>query len=100
MATIDLRGRDLIIIPGEELVHVPTPELLQDLFGTHLSIEVRSVMERDKRHAFLRTLPIHFQAVKQALQAQDRPFRIAFEERPKLPFPTTLQVAPRPYQNE
>src|SRR6266853_1356080 len=100
MTTIDHRGRDLIIIPDEEMLHLSTPELLQSLFGTHLPADIRAAMGRDKRHAFLRTQPLHFQAVKQALQAQRTPFSVAFEERPTLPFATALQVEPRPYQNE
>src|SRR5216683_799895 len=100
MTTIDHRGRDLIIMPSEEMLHLPTLQLLQSLFGTHLPADIRAAMGRDKRHAFLRTQPLHFQAVKQALQAQRTPFSVAFEERPTLPFATALQVEPRPYQNE
>src|SRR5229473_1049766 len=100
MTTIDHRGHDLVIIPNEEMLHLPTPELLQTLFGAHLPSDVRASMGRDKRHAFLRTQPLHFQAVKRALQAQRTLFSIAFEERPELPFETALQVEPRPYQNE
>ncbi|HLX57896.1 MAG TPA: DEAD/DEAH box helicase [Ktedonobacteraceae bacterium] len=100
MTTIDHRGRDLVIVPGEEMLRLPTPELLQALFGTHLPVGIRASMGRDKRHAFLRTQPMHFQAVKQALQAHGTPFSVAFEERPALPFATGLQVEPRPYQNE
>ncbi len=100
MTTIDHRGRDLIILPKEEMLRLPTPELLQILFGAHLPADVRVAMGRDKRHAFLRTQPIHFQVVKQALQAQRTPFSVAFEERPTLPFATALQVEPRSYQNE
>jgi len=100
MTTIDHRGRDLVIIPNEEKLHLPTPELLQALFGSHLPADVRATMGRDKRHAFLRTQPMHFRAIKQALQAQGAPFNVAFEERPELPFVTALQVEPRPYQNE
>ncbi len=100
MTTIDHRGRDLAIIPDDALLHLPTPELLQALFGSHLPADMRASTGRDKRHAFLRTQPIHFQAIKQALQAQGTPFSVAFEERPALPFATNLQVEPRPYQHE
>lgn len=100
MTIIDHRGRDLIIIPDEEMLHLSTPELLQALFGAHLTADVRIAMGRDKRHAFLRTQPIHFQAVKQALRAQRTPFSVAFEERPALPYATALQVEPRSYQDE
>src|ERR1051326_4548241 len=100
MTTIDHRGRDLAIIPNDTLLRLPTPELLQTLFGSHLPADVRAALGRDKRHAFLRTLPIHFQAIKQALRAQGTPFDVAFDEHPSLPFATDLQVEPRPYQQE
>src|SRR5437660_987587 len=100
MTTIDHRGRDLVIFPREEMLHLPTPELLQALFGVHLPADVRATMGRDKRHAFLRTQPIHFQEVKQAFEAQHTPFSVAFEEKPALPYAIALQVEPRPYQNE
>src|SRR6266566_141723 len=100
MTTIDHRGRDLVIIPNDEMLRLPTPELLKVLFGTHLPANIRTAMSRDKRHAFLRTQPIYFQSVKQALQAQRTQFSVAFEERSALPFVTTLQIEPRPYQNE
>src|SRR5436309_7614499 len=100
MTTIDHRGRDLVIIPGEEQLQLPTPELLRTLFGAHLPANIRAAMGRDKRHHFLRTQPINFPAVKKALQAQKTPFTVAFEERPALPFETALNVEPRPYQNE
>ncbi len=100
MTTIDHRGRDLVIIPGEELLQLPTPELLRTLFGSHLPIDIRAAIGRDKRHHFLRTQPIHFPAVKKALQTQQTPFTVAFEGRPALPFETALNVEPRPYQNE
>ncbi len=100
MTIIDHQGRDLVIRPDEEMLHLPTPELLQALFGANLPADVRSTMGRDKRHAFLRTQPMHFQAVKQALQTQHTAYSIAFEERPTLPFTTTLQTSPRPYQHE
>src|SRR5437588_9903229 len=100
LTTIDHRGRDLVIFPREEILHLPTPELLQALFGVHLPADIRDTMGRDKRHAFLRTQPIHFQAVKQAFEAQHTPFSVAFEEKPALPFATALQVEPRPDQND
>jgi superfamily II DNA or RNA helicase len=100
MVTIDLRGRDLIIIPPEESLRLPTPELLQILFGPHLTSTIRKNMGRDKRYHFLRTQPIHFSTIKSALRKQQTPFSIAFDEHPSLPFETTLSIEPRPYQNE
>src|SRR6266571_7694374 len=100
MTTLDLRGRDLIIIPPEESLHLSTSELLQALFGSHLPFTVRNSMGRDKRQHFLRSQPIHFTSVKSALRKQQTPFTFAFEEHPTLPFETVLSIEPRPYQNE
>src|SRR5205823_12217275 len=83
-----------------ESLHLSTPELLQALFGSHLPFTVRNSIGRDKRHHFLRTQPIHFTSVKSALRKQQTPFTVAFEERPALPFETTLSIESRPYQNE
>src|SRR5438132_8916978 len=98
MTTLDLRGRDLIITPPANLLTLPTPELLDTLFGVHLPAAVHANMGRDKRSHFLRTQPIHFSAVKQALRQQQTPFTVAFDERPTLPFSTALAIEPRPYQ--
>ncbi|TMD43421.1 MAG: ATP-dependent helicase, partial [Chloroflexi bacterium] len=100
MITIDLRGHDLVITPPGELLHLPTPELLTALFGSQLPASIHNHIGRDKRSHFLRTYPIFFNAVKRALQQQQTPFTVAFEERPTLPFSTSLQVEPRPYQEE
>ena len=98
MTTIDLRGRDLTITPPAELLELPTPALLYSLFGPYLPKALRAKMGRDKRFHFLRTQPIHFSTVKQALRQQQTPFTVVFEERPTLPFSTALAIEPRPYQ--
>lgn len=100
MVILDLRGRDLAIIPNEALLHLPTPELLQTLFGAHLPPAVRANIGRDKRHHFLRTQPIHFTSIKSALRKQQTAFSVTFEEHPALPCETTMSIEPRPYQNE
>ncbi len=100
MTTLDLRGRDLIITPPEEDLHLPTPELLTHLFGSHLPAPVRSDIGCDKRHHFLRTKPMYFSAIKAALSQQQTPFTVAFEERPALPYTLALGMEPRPYQKE
>lgn len=97
---IDLRGRDLAIIPPEELQHATRFELLATLFGSQLAPEIMDGIKLDTRGHFLRTLPIHFSAIQQALQQQQTTFRVAFEPRPALPFQTTLAMDPRPYQKE
>ena len=100
MTSLDLRGRDLVIIPPGELLHLPTPELLKTLFGTFLPAPLLATMRRDKRYHFLRTQPIHFAGIKSALRKRQTPFTVAFEERPALPFETALKLEPRPYQDE
>ena len=100
MTSLDLRGRDLVIIPPGELLHLPTPELLKTLFGTSLPAPLLATMRRDKRSHFLRTQPIHFAGIKSALRKRQTPFTVAFEERPALPFETALKLEPRPYQDE
>ena len=44
--TLDLRGRDLIITPPAELLELPTPALLDTLFGPHLPKALRAKMGR------------------------------------------------------
>jgi superfamily II DNA or RNA helicase len=100
ITTLDLRGRDLIILPTEQEIQLSLPELLTTLFGTYLPANILTSFVQDKRHHFLRTLPIHFSDIKRALQQQQTPFTIAFDERPVLGHPTQLAMEPRPYQEE
>src|SRR5690348_15732555 len=98
--TIGLRGRDLVITPPMEWQQLPLNKLLAALFGPYLPAMVSGDMAQDKRGNFLRTKPIHFSAVKQALYQHQTPFTVSFEERPVLPLTTTLAMEPRPYQQE
>jgi superfamily II DNA or RNA helicase len=96
--TLDFRGRDLALFPAKELLALPTPQLLEALFGKRLPGELREAFVRDARMHFLRAKPIYFEAIKQALLTQGTSFEIAFETRPALPFATSLSVQARPYQ--
>ena len=101
MSTIlDFRGRDLALLPPAGLQELSVSDLLAALCGSHLPADLREAFVRDRRAPFLRTRPIYFYALKQALQAQHTPFTLAFEEQPALPFATELSVQPRPYQEE
>ncbi len=100
ITTLDLRGRDLTITPPDEYVSLSFSALLTTLFGSYLPALISRDIEQDKRYSFLRTYPIHFTAIKQALQQQGTLFTVAFEERPMLPFETTLALSSRPYQDE
>src|SRR5437867_1910045 len=99
-ATIDLRGRDLVIMPPESWLHLQLPELLVRLFGPFLPAPVHTSLTQDKRHRYLRTWPIYFRAIKLALRQQKTPFTILFEEQPALPRSLALAIEPRPYQEE
>jgi superfamily II DNA or RNA helicase len=100
VTTIDLRGRDLVISPVQECLHLPFSELLKVLFGEHLPASLLEHIVQDKRYRFLRTKPIYFSAVQQAMQLQQIPFTVAFTTHPELPRSVTLAIAPRPYQQE
>jgi superfamily II DNA or RNA helicase len=100
VTTIDLRGRDLVIVPEQEWLQLPFAELLKTLFGAHLPADALAHMVQDKRHRFLRTKPIYFSAVQRALLRQQVPFTVAFASRPELSRAMTLAMEPRPYQLE
>ncbi len=97
---LELRGRDLMITSPQHLLTLPAHELLNTLFGMHLPAAVRASLVWDRRTRSLRTQPMHFTAVKQALQQQRTPFTVAFDERPALPVPISLSIESRPYQEE
>jgi len=98
--TLALRGRDLTITPPDEHAHLSRSQMLTLLFGFHLPAHISGKIEQDKRYHFLRTNPMHLTAIKNALQQNNTPFTVAFEERPALPFATTLAMSARPYQDE
>ncbi len=100
ITTLELRGRDLVIIPAEQWLDLSLSVLLSMLFGTYLPTAIRANIAQDKRHAFLRMQPIHLSVVKQALERQQVPFAVAFDERPALAYETKLALEPRPYQEE
>lgn len=100
ITTLELRGRDLIITPPTDVLSLALPMVQERLFGGYLPVAVRGRMKQDARHGFLRVPPFYFAQVKQALCRQQTPFQVAFEERPALPFATTLALEARPYQEE
>ncbi len=84
MTTLDLRGHDLIIIPPDELASLPTAELLETLFGSHLPKMVRNGMGHDKRYHFLRIQPIphhslfHHYPTRECVDVRDQQPRFLF----------------------
>ncbi len=98
--TLDLRGRDLIILPAKEWQDLPLPDLLAKLFGPRAPAALLAAIEQDRRHHLLRTKPLYFDTIKRALRRHQMPFSVAFDERPELPQNSTLAMQPRPYQLE
>jgi superfamily II DNA or RNA helicase len=96
--TLELKGRDLAIVPPVEWKELEYRELVSRLFGRYLPAEVRERMAQDKRQLFLRVQPYYFSVVKEALSKQQIEFTVAFEERPALPWKTELALEARPYQ--
>ena len=47
--TLELRGRDLIIVPASEYDSLALPDVLNRLFGKHLPASVRSNIVLDRR---------------------------------------------------
>lgn len=100
ITSIELRGRDLAIIPPAEWEERTQYQLFTRLFGRYLSPRILARIEPDTRGEFLRTQPSHFNAIKQALIQQKTPFHLGFAERPRIPFVTKLGMEPRPYQRD
>ncbi len=100
ITNIELRGRDLAIIPPIEWQDNTLYELLPKLFGRYLSPAIIATIGHDTRGHFLRTQPGHFSNIKQALSKHKTPFHVAFNQRPKLPFETKLGMEARPYQHD
>ncbi len=98
--TLDLRGRDLAIIPPESDLNLPFDELLLRLFGDGLSREVREHLKQDQRQRFLRIQPRLFPHIRRWLEEQGWEVKVAFEELPDLGTETQLALKPRPYQQE
>jgi superfamily II DNA or RNA helicase len=98
--TLELRRRDLVMVPPKAWLTRSLPEILEQLFGSHLPTEIREQISQDQRFHFLRTKPFYFSDVKQALQEQGTGFKVAFEELPALPWQTQLAMQARPYQLE
>ena len=100
ITTLALQGRDLTITPVDEHARLSRSQMLTLLFGSHLPAAISEQIVQDKRYHFLRAKPIHFTAIKAALQKQNISFIVAFEEQPVLPFETMLALSSRPYQEE
>jgi len=99
--SIEWRGRDLALVPPPALAALDDAALLAALLGPANALAFARRLVRDRRGRFLRFRPLHFASVKATLLAHGAyPLRVAFEERPALPFAPELRMTPRPYQEE
>lgn len=100
-AVLDLRGNDLIIEVPERLRALPLEAQCTALAGLDEAPGLASILLLDRRQRVLRTLPLHFAALKAALLRHDAfAVHVAFEEHLPLPFTPRVALTPRPYQEE
>src|SRR5262249_61433298 len=79
----------------------PRPRRAPLSFPTRRSSDLAGILTRDRRGRVLRARPIDFARIKEALiAAAAYPVRVAFEERPGLPWEPHLTMMPRPYQED
>jgi superfamily II DNA or RNA helicase len=99
--TLEWRGRDLAIIPPAALAGLDDAALSRELLGPRAALRLGARLHGDRRNHFLRFQPIEFTEMKAALLAWDaHPLRVAFDERPTLPFTPRPTLDTRPYQEE
>ena len=98
---LDLRGRDLVVLPPARLWQLTDAALYTALFGRGEAEGARALLTRDRRQRLLRARPLDFAKLRDALCiAGAFPVRVAFAEHPLLPVQPQLGLAPRPYQED
>jgi superfamily II DNA or RNA helicase len=95
---IEWRGRDIALVPPATLWPLDDAALYQALFGSEAAGLASALLQRDLRARILRARPIDFPWLKAALADWD--VAVAFDERPMLPWPVQVTLAPRPYQDD
>ena len=95
---IEWRGRDIALVPPDTLWPLDDAALYRALFGADAAGLASAMLRRDARARALRARPLDFSWLKAALVGWD--VKIGFEERPPLPWPSALTMAPRPYQED
>lgn len=99
--TLGWRGRDIALAVPPALWALDDAALYRALFGATEAPGAAIHLARDRRARELRARPLDFAMVKAALLAHGAyAVRVAFEERPALPWQPRLSVEPRPYQEE
>ncbi|MFI5275071.1 MAG: DEAD/DEAH box helicase [Ktedonobacterales bacterium] len=98
---LELRGRDLALVPPAALWPLPDDALYAALFGDVEAPGAHALLSRDRRGHFLRARPSDFARLRDALRAHGAfAARVAFDEHPLLPVPPEVLVAARPYQED
>ena len=95
---IEWRGRDIALVPPATLWSLDDAALYQALFGAEAAGLASAMLRRDTRAKALRARPLDFTGLKAALSGWE--VVVAFEERPALPWPVSVTLAPRPYQED
>jgi superfamily II DNA or RNA helicase len=95
---IEWRGRDIAIVPPASLWQLADAALYGALFGEAFAGRVAALVKRDARARVLRARPLDFARLKAALVGWD--VIVAFDERPALPWPLSVALSPRPYQED
>src|SRR5262245_19952590 len=97
VVTLELRGRDLAVVPPNEWWQLADDALSAALFGAREAEGAAHLLTRDPRGCCLRARPMHFERLRDALLAQGAcAVRVAFEQHPLLPAPLEPRVTARP----
>src|SRR6185437_17097623 len=94
---IEWRGRDIALVPPAALWPLDDAALYAALFGEDAGY-ASSLVRRDMRAKVLRARPLDFAWLKATLAGWD--VIVAFDERPALPWPVSVTLSPRPYQED
>ncbi|HEX5548725.1 MAG TPA: DEAD/DEAH box helicase family protein, partial [Ktedonobacterales bacterium] len=95
---IEWRGRDIALVPPDALWPLDDAALYAALFGDESAGQASALVRRDPRARVLRARPLDFTRLKAALAGWD--VVVAFDERPALPWPVSVTLSPRPYQED
>lgn len=101
VVTLEIRGRDLAVVPPSAWWQLADDALSAALFGAREAEGAAHLLTRDSRGRCLRARPMHFERLRDALLAHSAcAVRLAFEQHPLLPAPLEPRVSARPYQEE
>src|SRR5215470_5231386 len=101
LATIELRGRDLAVVPPTAWWLLDDQALYTALFGSTGAAAASALLTRDRRGRCLRARPLDFARITAALSSHGAcVVHITFDQHPLLPEQAAVRLPPRPYQEE